>query len=190
MQPARGFGKHPHREMEIVTYIVEGSLTHQDSIGTKETLGKGSIQFMTAGPYPASAPRVCRWPYDPPSQAHPAALGLLLAPSLTEARPGRWDEAMVGRWPCVRHGVTRPGACVGSAGTGVSHSEHNLDPKNPLRFIQARIPLPAPAWQFLSPCGRRVLGVGCYWVESVALSSRTHHPEALLGGANIFRVTS
>lgn len=49
VQPKRGFGTHPHRDMEIVTYIVHGSLTHQDSMGSKESLGRGSIQFMTAG---------------------------------------------------------------------------------------------------------------------------------------------
>lgn len=69
VQPARGFGTHPHRDMEIVTYIVEGELTHQDSMGTAETLGRGAVQFMTAG-------------------------------------------------------------------TGVRHSEHNLSPEKPLRFIQ------------------------------------------------------
>eukprot|EP00240_Pyramimonas_obovata_P015601 CAMPEP_0118936394 /NCGR_PEP_ID=MMETSP1169-20130426/18693_1 /TAXON_ID=36882 /ORGANISM="Pyramimonas obovata, Strain CCMP722" /LENGTH=265 /DNA_ID=CAMNT_0006879635 /DNA_START=163 /DNA_END=960 /DNA_ORIENTATION=+ len=69
VQPARGFGTHSHRDAEIATYIVEGSLTHQDSMGTKETLGRGSVQFMTAG-------------------------------------------------------------------TGVSHSEFNLDREKPLRFIQ------------------------------------------------------
>jgi redox-sensitive bicupin YhaK (pirin superfamily) len=49
VQPHRGFGTHPHRDMEIITYIVNGKLTHQDSMGTKESLGRGSIQFMTAG---------------------------------------------------------------------------------------------------------------------------------------------
>eukprot|EP00288_Rhodomonas_lens_P017996 CAMPEP_0177701308 /NCGR_PEP_ID=MMETSP0484_2-20121128/6545_1 /TAXON_ID=354590 /ORGANISM="Rhodomonas lens, Strain RHODO" /LENGTH=264 /DNA_ID=CAMNT_0019212539 /DNA_START=175 /DNA_END=966 /DNA_ORIENTATION=- len=49
VQPARGFGEHPHREMEICTYVVEGDLTHQDSMGNGESLGRGSIQFMTAG---------------------------------------------------------------------------------------------------------------------------------------------
>eukprot|EP00403_Amphidinium_massartii_P010484 CAMPEP_0178423112 /NCGR_PEP_ID=MMETSP0689_2-20121128/27522_1 /TAXON_ID=160604 /ORGANISM="Amphidinium massartii, Strain CS-259" /LENGTH=275 /DNA_ID=CAMNT_0020044699 /DNA_START=72 /DNA_END=899 /DNA_ORIENTATION=+ len=72
VQPARGFGTHPHRDMEIITFVVEGSLTHQDSMGTSETLGRGSVQFMTAG-------------------------------------------------------------------TGVRHSEHNLDPVAPLRFIQTWI---------------------------------------------------
>jgi hypothetical protein len=35
--------------MEIVTYVVDGALTHKDSMGTSESLGRGSIQFMTAG---------------------------------------------------------------------------------------------------------------------------------------------
>ena len=69
VQPARGFGEHQHRDMEIVTYIMEGHLTHQDSMGTAETLAAGSVQYMTAG-------------------------------------------------------------------SGVRHSEHNLDPSAPLRFIQ------------------------------------------------------
>eukprot|EP01059_Diplonema_ambulator_P027856 TRINITY_DN46528_c0_g1_i1.p1 TRINITY_DN46528_c0_g1~~TRINITY_DN46528_c0_g1_i1.p1 ORF type:complete len:284 (+),score=60.11 TRINITY_DN46528_c0_g1_i1:54-854(+) len=49
VQPARGFGEHPHSNMEIVTYIVSGELTHKDSMGSAETLGPGSVQFMTAG---------------------------------------------------------------------------------------------------------------------------------------------
>ena len=49
VQPARGFGTHGHSNMEIVTYIVNGKLTHKDTLGTEETLGRGSVQFMTAG---------------------------------------------------------------------------------------------------------------------------------------------
>ncbi|KAJ8907264.1 hypothetical protein NDN08_007379 [Rhodosorus marinus] len=49
VQPSRGFGTHPHSNMEIVTYVVDGELTHKDSMGTSESLGRGSIQFMTAG---------------------------------------------------------------------------------------------------------------------------------------------
>eukprot|EP00051_Salpingoeca_urceolata_P002222 m.48216 g.48216 ORF g.48216 m.48216 type:complete len:269 (+) comp11980_c0_seq1:316-1122(+) len=49
VQPDRGFGTHPHANMEICTYVIEGELTHQDSMGTQESLGRGSIQFMTAG---------------------------------------------------------------------------------------------------------------------------------------------
>ncbi|KAJ3165485.1 hypothetical protein HK101_000218 [Irineochytrium annulatum] len=49
VQPAVGFGAHPHRDMEIVTYIVDGQLSHKDSRGNEETLGAGAVQFMSAG---------------------------------------------------------------------------------------------------------------------------------------------
>ena len=49
VQGQRGFGMHGHRDVEIVTYVVDGVLTHQDSMGTKESLGRGSVQFMSAG---------------------------------------------------------------------------------------------------------------------------------------------
>lgn len=43
-----GFGAHPHRDAEICTYVVNGKLTHQDSMGTQETLERGAIQFMVS----------------------------------------------------------------------------------------------------------------------------------------------
>jgi hypothetical protein len=49
VQPRRGFGTHPHGDAEILTYVVEGDLTHRDDVGTHETLGRGSLQFMTSG---------------------------------------------------------------------------------------------------------------------------------------------
>lgn len=49
VQPNSGFGTHPHRDMEIFTYVVDGNLTHKDSMGTFETLGRGSVQYMSAG---------------------------------------------------------------------------------------------------------------------------------------------
>ena len=48
VQPNRGFGEHPHRDTEICTYVVEGELTHADSMGTEETLSRGAIQFMVS----------------------------------------------------------------------------------------------------------------------------------------------
>jgi redox-sensitive bicupin YhaK (pirin superfamily) len=43
-----GFGEHPHRDAEICTYVVDGFLSHEDSMGTKETLQRGDIQFMVS----------------------------------------------------------------------------------------------------------------------------------------------
>ncbi len=44
-----GFGTHPHDNMEIVTWVLEGELAHADSMGRKETLRPGMAQFMSAG---------------------------------------------------------------------------------------------------------------------------------------------
>lgn len=47
--PGRGFGMHPHQDMEIVTYMLKGSLTHRDSLGNGSTITAGDVQRMTAG---------------------------------------------------------------------------------------------------------------------------------------------
>lgn len=49
ISPASGFGTHPHNNMEILTYVIEGELTHEDSLGHKEKLRPGEIQVMSAG---------------------------------------------------------------------------------------------------------------------------------------------
>jgi len=45
----KGFGKHPHRDMEILTYIIEGELSHRDSMGSGATLKQNDVQRMSAG---------------------------------------------------------------------------------------------------------------------------------------------
>ena len=44
-----GFPPHPHRDMEIVTYVRTGAITHQDSMGNKGRTGAGDVQVMSAG---------------------------------------------------------------------------------------------------------------------------------------------
>jgi redox-sensitive bicupin YhaK (pirin superfamily) len=47
--PRSGFGTHPHRDMEIITYVLSGQIEHRDSMGTLGVLKAGELQRMTAG---------------------------------------------------------------------------------------------------------------------------------------------
>ena len=47
--PGKGFGRHPHRDMEILTYVLEGELEHKDSMGNIGVVSAGAVQYLSAG---------------------------------------------------------------------------------------------------------------------------------------------
>lgn len=49
VHPMSGFDMHPHSNMEIISYIVDGEITHKDSMGNSETLKRGEVQYSSAG---------------------------------------------------------------------------------------------------------------------------------------------
>src|SRR5215467_3718128 len=49
VEAGQGFGTHPHRDMEIFTYVLDGGLAHRDSLGTGSTIRPGEVQIMSAG---------------------------------------------------------------------------------------------------------------------------------------------
>src|SRR5687767_4021481 len=49
VKPGGGFPMHPHRDMEIITYVLDGALEHRDHLGNRGVIGAGDVQVMSAG---------------------------------------------------------------------------------------------------------------------------------------------
>lgn len=49
VEAGTGFGRHPHRDMEIISYVIDGELTHGDSMGNNNSITRGHVQYMSAG---------------------------------------------------------------------------------------------------------------------------------------------
>ncbi len=83
-----GFGTHPHRDMEIFSFVMQGTLAHKDSLGNGRQLGRGEIQLMSAGTGVAHSefnPSETEWLHFLQIWIQPHERGL--APSYTEWRP-------------------------------------------------------------------------------------------------------
>src|SRR5687768_2817967 len=89
VQPGQGFGMHPHRDMEIITYVIDGELEHRDHLGNRGVVRPGEVQVMSAG-------RGIRHAEYNPSQTAPVhLLQLWVLPRRTGAEP-RWEQRVFG----------------------------------------------------------------------------------------------
>ncbi len=106
--PGAGFGRHPHRDMEILTYILSGSLEHQDSMGNRRIIQTGEVQYMAAGT------GVFHSEFNPSNSEPVHLLQIWIVPNQRGVAPAYADRSMVGaepgRWHCVASATGREGS--------------------------------------------------------------------------------
>jgi len=115
VQPGQGFGTHGHRDMEIITYVLEGALEHKDSMNNGSIIRPGNVQRMSAGT------GVRHSEFNPSRAEGVHFLQIWIEPSVTGVRPG-YEEKQFG--PAEKKGQLRLIAAPdGRAGSVTIHQD-------------------------------------------------------------------
>lgn len=98
----RGFGTHPHRDMEIVSYVIDGELGHRDTLGTGSVIRPGEVQLMSAGS------GIAHSEMNPSPERPVHFLQIWILPAKAGTKP-RYDQRDFGRDPGLRLVVSPDG---------------------------------------------------------------------------------
>jgi redox-sensitive bicupin YhaK (pirin superfamily) len=107
--PGKGFGTHSHRDMEIITYVLDGAVEHKDSTGNQTIIKPGDIQRMTAGT------GISHSEHNPAETEFVHFLQIWIVPSQRGLQPGyeqRSFEFAEGKWVLLAAGSRRNGAVL------------------------------------------------------------------------------
>jgi quercetin 2,3-dioxygenase len=103
-----GFGKHPHRDMEIISYVLDGELEHRDSMGNGRIIKPGEFQYMAAGT------GVVHSEYNPSEKNSAHFLQIWIEPDKTGAKPAYGEKVYSTAAPGKLHLVASKGGRDGS----------------------------------------------------------------------------
>jgi len=108
VMPGMGFGTHPHRDMEIITYILSGSLEHKDSMGNGRVIKTGDVQYMAAGS------GVQHSEFNPSSEEAVRLLQIWIQPDTKSVKPRYAEKSYAKVAPGTLHLVTSKAGHDGS----------------------------------------------------------------------------
>jgi redox-sensitive bicupin YhaK (pirin superfamily) len=100
VMPGMGFGMHPHRDMEIITYILSGQLEHKDSMGNGRVIQTGDVQYMAAGT------GVRHSEFNPSSEEAVRLLQIWIQPDTSGVKPRYAEKSFAKVVPGALHLVT------------------------------------------------------------------------------------
>lgn len=100
VMPRMGFGMHPHRDMEIITYVLSGALEHKDSMGNGRVIRAGDVQYMAAGT------GVHHSEFNPSSEEAVRLLQIWIQPDRTGATPRYAEKTLAATTTGRLHLVT------------------------------------------------------------------------------------
>jgi redox-sensitive bicupin YhaK (pirin superfamily) len=108
VMPGMGFGTHPHRDMEIITYILSGALQHKDSMGNGRVIKPGDVQYMAAGT------GVQHSEFNPSKDEAVHLLQIWIQPDKTGVKPRYAEKSLAnaepGKWHLVTSKTGRDGS--------------------------------------------------------------------------------
>ncbi len=116
--PGQGFGTHPHKDMEIVTYVINGAIEHNDSMGNGTVITAGEVQRMTAG----TGVRHSEFNHSEESELH--LLQIWIFPEKNDLRPG-YEQTRYGRDDKLNR-LRLVGSRDGREGSITIHQDVNL----------------------------------------------------------------